>query len=208
MCGDLLEYLDRQALESTHIIGHSMGGKLAMIFALLHPERVRKLVAVDMAPSAYRDSGFHTHICDILLHLDLTTPHKRVTVSKALAIEFKDERLAMFLAKNIKREEGEKTFTWRCNLPVLRKYLHHLHIGLGELEIHAPCPVPVCFIKGEKSGYYLPEHETDRLLFLPHSEVVGIAAAGHWVHSDQPLQFQKTVVSFLKEVAPKIRTRL
>ncbi len=198
MSDDLMEYLDLNSLDTVHIIGHSMGGKLAMIFALLYPERMDRLVVVDIAPSAYADSSYHANIIDTLIDIDLTTHLKRSTIVDELISRLKDQRLAMFLTKSVVWDDKEACYLWRLNLPVLKKYLPHLQIGLHELTIHAPCPVPTCFIKGNGSPYYRPEHEADRLFFFPDSEVVGVAAAGHWVHSDQPLRLQEIVLSFFQ----------
>jgi len=198
MCDDVEEYLDHNGLDVVHIIGHSMGGKLAMIFALLSPERLGKLVVVDIATSAYGDSSYHSDIIDILMDIDLTVHHRRSTIEDELSARLKDKRLAMFLSKNIFWNNKEAYYSWRLNLPVLKKYLHHLQIGLQELTIHAPSPVPTCFIKGNDSPYYRAEHEADRVFFFPDSEVVGVAAAGHWVHTDQPLRLQEIVLSFFR----------
>ncbi len=200
MGDDLEEYLDHNSLDVVHIIGHSMGGKLAMIFALLYPERVDKLVVVDIAPSAYGDISYHTEIVDTLMDIDVTAHREKGTIRKELAARFKDRRLAMFLTKNIVWDDQENRYIWKINLPVLKKYLHHLQRGLDELTIHTPCPVPTCFIKGNDSAYYGPENEADRLLFFPDSEVVGVAEAGHWVHSDQPRRFQEIVLSFFHDL--------
>lgn len=199
MCEDLLEYMDEKALETAHIIGHSMGGKLAMIFALLHPERLEKLVVVDIAPSDYRrpENTFHTSLIDTLLQIDLTQQSDRGTLRKELESRLHDSRLATFLAKSIDREEHSKTFIWKFNLPVLQKYIQHLYIGLEELELYAPCPVETLFIKGNNSHYYQSKHEADRHLFFPHSRVVGIDGAGHWVHSEQSGRFLTVTTAFL-----------
>lgn len=200
MCDDLEEYLNHNSLDVVHIIGHSMGGKLAMIFALLYPERMDKLVVVDIAPSAYSDTSYHAEIVDTLMDIDLTAHHGKRSIRKELSVRFKDRSLAMFLTKNIVWDDQEKHYIWKINLPVLKKYLHHLQRGLGELAIHSPCPVPTCFIKGDDSAYYGLENEADRLFFFPESKVVGVAAAGHWVHSDQPQRFQEIVLSFFHDL--------
>lgn len=196
MTDDLEEYLNHNSLDVVHIIGHSMGGKLAMIFALLYPERLDKLVVVDIAPSVYLDITYHSEIVDALMDIDLAAHSQRGTIRNELTVRLRDQGLAMFLTKNIIWDDRESSYTWKINLPVLKKYLHHLQRGLDELAIHTPCPVPTCFIKGNESPYYGPENEEDRLFFFPDSEVVGIPEAGHWVHSDQPQRFQQTVLSF------------
>ncbi len=199
MCDDLLLYLEQQGLESVDIIGHSMGGKVAMIFGLLDPEKVNRLVIVDIAPSDYRDpeNVFHANIIDALQQIDMTAHDGRGTIREELTQRLGDHDLAMFLAKNIDRDEHSRKFKWKPNLPVLQKYLQHIDIGLEELELYAPCPVNTLFIKGNESAYFLPEHEPDRLNFFPESKVVGIDDAGHWVHSVQPEKFLEAVVHFL-----------
>lgn len=199
MSDDLEEYLNNNSIDVVHIIGHSMGGKLAMIFALLYPERLDKLVVVDIAPSAYSDITYYAEIVDTLIDIDMTAHREKRTIMKELTVRFGDQRLAMFLTKNVVWDNREKLFIWKINLPILKKYLHHLQRGLHELAIHAPCPVPTCFIKGDDSTYYGPDNEEDRLFFFPDSEVVDVAEAGHWVHSDQPKQFQEIVLSFFHD---------
>lgn len=200
MCDDLLEYLEGQKpVGKVRIIGHSMGGKLGMIFALLHPEMVAKLVVVDIAPADYRgpDNTFHIRLIDILQQIDLSAHRERGTIREELEKRLHDRRLAMFLSKNIDRDGTSAAFSWKFNLPVLKKYIRLLQIGLDELEIHAPCPVPTLFIKGNQSDYYLPKHDHDRLRFFPDSEVVTIDNAGHWLHSEQPEKFLDIVTPFV-----------
>lgn len=198
MADDLLEYVEEHTLDRFHLIGHSMGGKLAMIFSLLHPELVKKLVVVDIAPSDYQllENSFHRNLIDTLSTINLADYSERGTLRLELENRLQDHRLAAFLAKNISRDIGN-SFTWRFNLPVLKKYLHHIHIGLEELKIHAPCPVEALFIKGNDSNYYLPKHEVDRHFFFPNSKMIGIDNAGHWVHSEQSELFIQTVQIFL-----------
>ena len=200
MVDDLLGYLDRQALDRVDIIGHSMGGKLAMIFGLLEPERVNRLVIVDIAPSDYRSSNnnyFHTHIVYSLLGVDLHAHQSRGTIRKELSARLKDNALALFLTKNIYRDRTSGRFAWKINLPVLKKFAEHIQIGLEELELYAPCLSPVLFIRGKKSTFYLPDHEPDRRTFFPNSAVITIDDAGHWVHSEQPDRFLDISAQFL-----------
>ena len=199
MCDDLLTYLDHNNLETANIIGHSMGGKVAMTFGLLDPERIAKLVIVDIAPSDYRnpENIFHANVIDALLKIDLKEHASRLTIREDLEAMLSDHDLVMFLSKNIGRDKDSNSFQWKLNLPVLLKFHQHLSIGLEELQIYAPCPVPTLFVKGNDSPYYLAEHEADRLNFFQDSRIVGIDDAGHWVHSDQPEIFLEIVSQFL-----------
>ena len=199
MCEDLLEYFDQQSLEEASIIGHSMGGKLGMVFGLLEPERISRLVIVDIAPSDYGSSenNYHRKIIQALQRVDITSCKSRGSIRKELAEQLGDQSLAMFLAKSITKDKDSKRFRWKFNLAVLEKFLQHIYIGLEELSIYAPSPVKTLFIKGNNSPYYRDEHEADRHFFFPESSVVGIDNAGHWLHSDQPEQFIAAVVRFL-----------
>ena len=199
MVDDLLVYCDDHALDNFMLLGHSMGGKLAMVFSLLHPEMVERLVVVDMAPADYRSvaNTFHRDLIDILLSVDLLAAPDRGTIRVLLEQLLDDRRLAAFLAKNIARSGASGRFSWRCNLPVIAQYLPHLQVGLDDLLPYAPSPVPTLFIKGNDSDYYLPEHDEQRARLFPDSHVVGIDKAGHWVHSEQSAQFIECTVCFL-----------
>lgn len=203
MCDDLLELMEKQGLQHAYLIGHSMGGKLGMIFSLLHPEKVDKLVVVDMAPSDYRhpNNTFHAHLIHTLLQIDLSNHKERNTLRHEIETLLNNNSLAMFLAKNIGKMKGSNQLYWKFNLPVLQKYLQHLYLGLEELELYAPCPVNTLFIKGNDSDYYLPKHEQDRHFFFPHSEVVGIDGASHWVHSDTPIPLVENIIEFISSTS-------
>ncbi|WP_419176720.1 alpha/beta fold hydrolase [Desulfosediminicola sp.] len=200
MCEDILEYIAQHNLERFSLIGHSMGGKLAMIFGLLNPELLEKLIIVDIAPSRYdlNTSGFHDNLISTLLGIDLHLHTSRATVRQQLCETLGDEFLAQFLVKNLTRQgNSDKRLAWKPNLPVLQSALNHLMTGLEDLELYAPCTVPTLFVKGGESNYYLPEHEQDRIHFFPNSSLVEVEKAGHWLHSEQPDIFMKYVTSFL-----------
>lgn len=201
MADDLLEYLEEHNLEQAAIIGHSMGGKLAMIFTLLNPEKVGRLVVVDIAPVDYRKSGntFHEQLLATLLDLDLSRHCSRDSIHEELAARLGNQQLAMFLAKNLIKTEDQAGYRWRCNLPVLQRYLGHLMVGLADLEAHAPCPVPTLLLKGNQSSYVLPEHRAELRMFFPASRILGIEGAGHWLHSEQPQAVIAALCDFLGE---------
>ena len=201
MCEDLLSYLDQHHLEKATVIGHSMGGKLAMVFGLLEPEKITSLVVVDIAPSPYQsaENSYHRAIIRALKQTNPAAHASRGSIRKELAERIGDQPMALFLSKSIAREPESGTFGWKFNLPVLEKFLDHIHIGLEELAIHAPCPVETLFIKGNRSSYYLAEHEPDRQFFFPDSTLAGIDDAGHLVHIEQPERFIERVLDFLRK---------
>ena len=198
MVDDLIDYLDSHRLDTVNLIGHSMGGKVAMITTLLHPERIRRLVVVDIAPVDYRqpDNTFHQELIATLQAVVIARFRERGEIRAELEAKLLDHRLAGFLAKNITRDH-QGHFSWRFNLEVLERYLQHLYIGLEELSIHAPSPVPALFITGGDSPYYLPSYDQERRFFFPDSTLRTIADAGHWVHSEQPERFLHELLSFL-----------
>lgn len=205
MCDDLLEYGEQHHFDSFSLIGHSMGGKLGMVFGLLNPELIEKLIIVDIAPSHYdrRTSNFHNNLITMLLGIDLSRHESRATVRQQIYENLRDESLTMFLAKNLTRSAGKKKeLSWKPNFPVLQASLNHLMTGLEDLRLYAPCTVPTLFVKGNNSNYYLPEHETDRHDFFPNSQLVGIDNAGHWLHSEQKELFLSIVLSFLGSSHP------
>lgn len=201
MADDLLEYFDEHDLDQAALIGHSMGGKLAMIFALLNPEKIGRLVVADISPVDYRKLGntFHQQLLATLLALDLSRHSSLSAIHHELETRLGDRQLAMFLAKNLAKNDTSGGYGWRCNLPVLQRYLRHLLVGLADLEAHAPCPVPTLLLKGNQSSYVLPEHEAEIRNFFPDSQILGIEKAGHWLHSEQPQAVISALLDFLVE---------
>lgn len=198
MCGDLLDYLEQEKLNEVSIIGHSMGGKAAMFFGLLHPEKVKTLIIVDIAPSDYRRSNkiLHANLIASLLEIDLSSHENKRTIMEEIEERLNNRTLALFLGKNIARDIHDN-FSWKLNLPVLQNYLPTIYAGLDELKIYAPSPVRTLFIKGNNSDYIRPEHEPEIRKYYPWSNVVGIDNAGHWVHADQPVKFLEALSVFL-----------
>ena len=198
MCDDLINYLDQENIDTVGIIGHSMGGKVAMHLALLHPERLADLVVVDIAPATYccHDTSLHAVILDTLMKIDPTGYHSHGEIMAEIEKGVGNRMLAMFLGKNLRRNRNGE-YTWKLNLPVLKTYLQALYGGMEDLGSQAPSPVKTLFIKGSNSDYIQPLHEPNRTRYFPDSDVVTIDNAGHWVHAEQPDKFVEVVTSFL-----------
>lgn len=205
MADDLCAFMDEQGIEKASLVGHSMGGKTAMLFAIRCPHRVASLVVVDIAPVAYHDLALHSHIAanhakmiDAMMAVDLDRMETRAEVSAALATDIGSERVRMFLMKNLTRDKN-KQFVWKINLPALRKNLDAIMdaIPMEEaVEKGGLKGFPVLFIAGERSDYIRPEdHNTIRKLF-PTAEIVSIPNAGHWVHAEQPELLKKNLRFF------------
>ena len=191
MAADVERFLAAQNIESASVIGHSMGGKVAMQFALDFPARVKKLVVVDMAPRAYKRA--HDHIFAALLALDLKSFQTRSEIEEALAPEIPSLNLRRFLLKNLGRDDHGK-FIWKMNLRgVVENYSR-----LGEvLSPQNQFDKPALFLRGGKSDYIRAEDGLEIRRLFPTADIQTIAAANHWVHADAPAEFIRRVLDFL-----------
>ncbi len=199
MCEDILGYFKDEGITRASLIGHSMGGKLAMYFALLYPEKLSHLVVIDIAPSDYskHNPGYHVNIIHNLMAIDLSVHRSRRTILEEIRHRLNDYQLTMFLGKSI-RHAGENTFVWKLNLPVLLKSLPDIFYGFDELKQYGPSAVRTLFVRGEKSDYIQGHHEVDRMTYFPESSVISIAGAGHWLHIEQPDRLLGALIKFIK----------
>ncbi|MDQ3072967.1 MAG: alpha/beta fold hydrolase [Bacteroidota bacterium] len=190
MTADLLEFMDKHNLESAHILGHSMGGKTAMQFALHHPDRVEKLIIADIAPKAYPLR--HDEILEALQALDLSKVERRGDAEEMLGKSIQSTAVVLFLLKNLARKDTG--FAWKMNLDALSAHYEEIsgvvsgpHIFEGQ----------ALFMKGERSNYIRQEDEQEILKLFPKTRFVTLADAGHWLHAESPEIFHDTVVEFL-----------
>jgi esterase len=198
MAGDLAEFLDARHVDRAHVLGHSLGGKVAMQFALTQPARVDRLVVVDIAPRAYAPE--HVPIFQALLALALKQYHSRTEIEEALAPKIPDLTLRRFLLKNLKSSSSSfsssssRSFDWRIPLD-------NLFANYPKLcEATAPAPAftkPALFLRGGQSPY-VSDADAPQIheLFL-QATIETIATARHWVHADAPDEFVKHVLAFL-----------
>lgn len=193
MSEDVVELMDDLAIESAHLLGHSMGGKTAMHFALQHSERVNGLVVVDIAPVDY--PHLHRKTLDALITLNLTGFSSREQIDSALEPSFPEASMRNFLLKGVVR--GEAGFEWMFNLDAINKgYSSLMEAVLG----WQPFEGPTLFVHGGKSTYVQQEHLIAIRTQFPYAEISTIEQAGHWIHSDEPDEFGKIVMSFLESV--------
>jgi esterase len=193
MAADLNRFMAAHGLETAMVIGHSMGGKTAMQFALQFPERVEKLIVADMAPRAY--APVYQKVFAAQLALDLKSFATRQEIEDALAPAIPSLVLRRFLLKNLGRDSTGQ-FCWKINL----RGISDNYLQLGR-PVSAPAPFakPALFIRGGKSDYINPEDESLIHELFPQAEIQNIAEAGHWVHADTPDAFVRLVLSFLRE---------
>ena len=195
MSQDVLALFDSLQLgPETTLLGHSMGGKVAMHFALHHPDRLARLIVVDIAPRA----SSMEHQDNILAGLNavpLAQLESRQQADDALAQHIPQPGVRQFLLKNLYRKE-DNSFAWRQNLTVLTD--NKKAVG-AEISAPQPFPKPALFIRGGKSDYINTEDKLYGIPALfPNSQVETIVDAGHWVHAEKPDEVFGLVDAFCK----------
>lgn len=163
-------------------VGHSMGGKVAMVLALRHPELVKGLVVVDIAPSGSSHGETFEHIIQTLGSLDLSTLPGRAEASELIADRVPDAGVRDFLLQNLRRRNG--SWSWLMNLPLLGAALDDIYAWPE--AVTGTYDGPVLWISGERSTYVREEHYAAMLALFPRTALLRVPDAGHWVHSDAP----------------------
>lgn len=190
MAEDLKETVDALGIRSFALLGHSMGGKTAMLFAQKHPQCLKKLIVADIAPRYY--APHHTEIIAALKSLNTKNISDRQTADTELAKTIKEPSTRQFLLKNLYRKEYN-TFDWRFNLRAIANNIHEVGAALPQ----SPVYVDTLFLRGERSNYIQNNDEALIKLNFPNSEIQTIPQAGHWLHAEQPLAFSDAVLRFL-----------
>lgn len=191
MADDLLEFLEEQKLEKIHLMGHSMGGKTAMKFALNHPDRVDKLVVVDIAPRYY--PVHHQSILDGLNAIDLEQLDSRRSADEILAEYEPGKGTRQFLLKSLGRNDEGKFF-WKINLPVITEKIENASMAIDH---PGSFDGPTLFMAGENSNYIKDRDKEDIEKYFPKSQIIRMKNAGHWIHAEQPEAVVRTVQYFL-----------
>jgi esterase len=189
---DLLELFQDHKLDPAVIIGHSMGGKTAMNFAVKYPERTDKLIVVDIAPREY--SMRHEHIVAGLKAIPLETVTSRNEAETVLKNFVSDAGERQFLLKNLERNPAGG-FHWKINLKSLDEHMDQ--IGRS-LEYSGVFNKPALFIRGAKSNYVVDRDEPEIRKIFPEAEFK-VLDTGHWVQAEKPQEFVETVLSFLNQ---------
>jgi esterase len=195
MAADLKAFMENQWIHKAHLIGHSMGGKLVMQFALDYPDVVEKLVVVDIAPKTY--PGGHEHILEALESIDLNDVASREEVEAELTKRLDEPKsVIQFLMKNLHFDRVLKNYSWKMNLSAI---IDHYEEISGAIESGESFMGPSLFISGGNSKYILPKDEPGIKKLFPKAEFQVIENAGHWVHAEKPEEIYKILKEFLKD---------
>ncbi|MEH0007868.1 MAG: alpha/beta fold hydrolase [Flavobacteriales bacterium] len=190
---DVARYVAHYQLQEAYLLGHSLGGKLAMYYAINHPENVSKLVVVDISPRRY--TPHHHAIFQALAGVDLCELRTRPQVEARLANYLNDLGVRQFLMKGLYRSKADKPrFKWRFNLPALVENYGAL---IAELPGDRPFTKPTLFIRGEKSDYITAADTPLIQARFPNSVIETVSGVGHWLHAENPQECYQRVMSFL-----------
>ena len=190
MAKDITELMDQQGLSSAHILGHSMGGKVAMQLAMNSPGRINKLIIVDIAPVQYPDH--HSDVFAGLNSVDLTRLKSRNEADQQLAQHIPEMGVRQFLLKNLYRNDL-KQFSWRMNLPALEACYNEI----SKPPVGPAYDKAMLFIKGDKSDYITADYRDEILRIFPKAGYRIIKDAGHWPHAEKAAAFTKLVINYL-----------
>ncbi|MFZ6010242.1 MAG: alpha/beta fold hydrolase [Bacteroidota bacterium] len=191
MAADLEKFIRDHNIQNPIVIGHSMGGKVAMNFALAHPELLQKLIVVDISPKPYNLE--HYSIVDGLKAVPIKNISSRQEADAALAQHVPEADVRQFLLKNLQRKP-EGGFSWKINLAVIDKNLSN--IGL---DLHYPGKFekPTLFIRGKRSKY-VPDSDLQRIKEIFPKATLETLDTGHWVQAEKPQEFVEVVMKWLK----------
>jgi pimeloyl-ACP methyl ester carboxylesterase len=191
MAGDLAAFLDAHGIPKAHVLGHSMGGKVAMQFASDFPDRIEKLLVADIAPKAYQPH-FQNFI-DVMLAVDFSNVKTRKDVDSQLQTAVPELGVRQFLLKNVKRNESGK-FSWKLNLEAIQKNYESL---INSIHLKNEIDCNTLFIRGGNSIYIEDADIPALMARFPKSAVETINGAGHWLHAEKPDEFFAISQSFL-----------
>ena len=192
LVGDLYNYIQHHNLKKVDLLGHSMGGKTAMLFATEYPELVDKLVVADISPRNY--PPHHHDILAALNSVDFSVQNSRNLVDKKLAELIPEVGVRQFLLKNVFRKTKDE-LAFRFNLQSLTENNKEVGVALPSFTIFEG---ETLFLQGGNSGYISMDDEPLIKAHFPNSEIKTIANAGHWLHAENPKDFYKELISFFK----------
>ncbi len=192
MAEDVLRFMDRRGLDRISLIGHSMGGKVAMKFAFSHPHRIRKLIVADICNKTYKE--LHQDLIEALFQLDLARISRLKDADELLKSAIPNRDMRLFLMSNLKRHHNGG-YHWQVNLEAIRNNQKNLSAKVSG----KPFSGPSLFIRGGKSRYIQDSDWPKILKDLPFAELITIPGAGHWVHIEAQDGFLAAVSRFLAQ---------
>ncbi|MDZ4839624.1 MAG: alpha/beta fold hydrolase [Bacteroidota bacterium] len=193
MATDVAKFIKVVIGKPSSVLGHSMGGKTAMVLASQDPELIEKLIVADIAPKKY--DGSHNELMDAMKNLDVTAITSRTDAEEALKIDVPNFGIRQFLLKNLTRTDAG-TYKWKLNLPAIENHYDDI-IGWPS-DIDLKFIKSTLFVSGADSNYILPTDHEQIKSYFPNSTFAIVPNAGHWVHADNPDGFYQATIDFVK----------
>lgn len=190
MAADLILFMQTQQILEAHIVGHSMGGKVAMYLALTAPERINSLVIVDISPTAYQHN--FDNLINALKSLPLAELSNRKQAETWLQSSIPDLNYRQFLLQNLSLQNGE--YYWRIDLEIFHANAHHI-VGFPVINDNFYYLKPVLFMSGENSSYICSKSIYQ---YFPNAKIIVLNGTGHWMHVDAPELFLEMLEAWLK----------
>ncbi len=191
MSDDVVALMEAEGIEKAHILGHSMGGKVAMHLACRFPSLVTQLIVVDIAPKHYLPH--HQQIFDGFNNVNLDSLQNRKEADKQMSAVIADFGVRQFILKNLYRNKDGQ-FSWKLNVPAIEKNIEKVGAALPENYSYAG---PVLFVSGSRSSYIQSEDKANIKSHFSDAKVVSVEGAGHWVHAEKPTELIARVLEFL-----------
>lgn len=191
MVDDIIEFMETHNIDNPVVVGHSMGGKVAMNLAVAHPGKLQKLIVVDIAPKPYSMEDYVVLKGLNSIQIDNVTTRQEADESLAAFVSEPDVR--QFLLKNLQRKP-EGGFKWKLNLPAISANIRN--IGLP-LQFEGTFEKPTLFVRGARSEY-VKDHDFDRIKKIFPAAEFETLDAGHWVPAEKPVEFVEVVMKWLK----------
>jgi esterase len=192
MTDDLKELLHNAQIEKCYLLGHSMGGKTAMNFAVQYPEKIMKLIIVDIAPKRY--PPHHQNILQGVHSLKINEINTRKEADDLLSTTINNSGIRQFILKNLSRNP-EGLFYWKINWKAIEDNIQAIGAPLLSHDLFTG---EVLFIRGAQSDYILNEDEPLLKKHFPDADLMTIQKAGHWVHAEQPVALLALINQFIK----------
>ena len=193
MTDDLYEFIDEHEIENPIILGHSMGGKVSIRFALENSELVQKAIIVDISLRQYPKRTSHEKIIDAMRRINFGMVSSRKEVDMLLTERLPDFSLRQFIMKNLYWETKEK-LAWKINFEAICRNLDDLFDGVDTIDKFEK---PALFIRGGISDYILDEDIPVIDYNFPNNKLITIENTSHWVHAEAPEEFFKIVKDFI-----------
>ena len=194
MAGDLIQFIETQVGGPTRVIGHSMGGKAAMVAALCRPDLFERLIICDIAPVSYKHT-YHRHLT-AMQAMDIRNITLRQDADSALAASIPQPDVRGLLLQNLKRAGGDG-FKWRIHLGAIAAGHDHL-IGFPEISEGKIFEGPTLFIRGGTSDYVADQHKPKIQRLFPEAQIETVKGGGHWIHAEKPEAFFEKAQGFLE----------